>query len=95
MINRRSHKDRNRHKLARAFMSHNMCDKTLFQQQVDFNLGLKVETGTLDSGDDVERAMEILNEMVTAGTITKEHSDNIKMDLAMKLSGLLISSNIK
>jgi hypothetical protein len=91
----RSHKDRNRHKLARAFMTNNMSEKTLLQQQEDFNLGLKVETGTLEETHDVIKAMEILDELVAAGRVTKDHVDNIKMDLAMKLSGLKIVSHIK
>jgi hypothetical protein len=76
-------------------MSHNLCDKTLLEQQADFNIGLKVETGTLESGSDVVRAMTLMNELVTAGILTKDHVDNMKMDLAMKLSGLKISEKIK
>jgi hypothetical protein len=72
-----------------------MRKKTLLEQQADFNLGLKVETGTLTSGDDVSKAMDILDQLVAADKITKDHADDIKMDLAMKLSGMKIVSKIK
>lgn len=86
----RSHEDRNRHKLARAFMSHNLSGKSTLQQQKDFSLGLKVESGTLSSVLEIDRAIKILDELVSAGRITKEHCDDIKMDLAQKMSGFKI-----
>ena len=90
MLNRRSHKDRNRHKLARAFMTQNMSSKSMMQQQEDFNLGLKVESGTLETVSDVMRAMDILGVLEREGRITSEHAIEIKMDLAQKMSGFKI-----
>ena len=86
----RSHADRNRHKLARAFRTHNLSGKTLMQQEEDFNLGLKVESGTLSTVSEIIRAISILDDLVTAGRITKDHCIDIKMGLAQKMSGFKV-----
>lgn len=86
----RSHADRTRHKLARVFRTHNLSGKTLLQQEEDFNLGLKVETGTLSTVSEIIRAVSILDDLVIAGKITKDHCTDLKMNLAQKMSGFKV-----
>ena len=58
----RSHKNRTEHKLARAFRTHNLSNKSLLQQEEDFNLGLKTSSGDLKNISDIIRAISILDE---------------------------------
>ena len=91
-MRQRSHKDRENQKIARAFMTHNSQNKSMLQKQKDFNLGFKVENGTIEDVSDIIRAVSILGELVHTERITKEKSTELKMNLAQKMSGFKIVS---
>ena len=89
----RSHADRNRHKLARAFSTYNIANKSQADIQKDFELGLKVETGKLEYVSDIIRAISIIDDLVNLERMTKEHAVQIKIDLAQKMSGFKVVPN--
>ena len=86
-MNRRSHKDRAQHLLAMMFKTYNMSKNTALDQVSNYNLGLKVERGELNSPSDIINAISILDDLCLQGKITKDHLTQIKMNLAQKLSG--------
>jgi len=81
---------REKQKIARAFMTHNMLKKTEAQKQIDFSLGMRVQKGSITDVSDVIRAVSILNELVISERITKKESETLKMNLAKKMSGFKI-----
>jgi len=90
MENRRSHKNRAQHKLAMLFKTYNISDPKNFEQEANYNLGLKVERGVLSSPSEIIRAISILDDLFHEGKITKNHLIQIKMNLAQKLSGFTL-----
>ena len=86
----RSKNDPNRHRLAKAFMTHNMKGKSVADQQKDFELGVKTETGTLESVGDIIRAVSIIDELVLEGRIDKSDAVELKINLAEKMAGFKI-----
>ena len=89
-MNRRSHKDRAQHRLAMLFKTYNMSETTTFNQEKNYNLGIRVERGELSSPSDIITAISILDDLCHQGKITKDHLTQIKMDLAQKLSGFTL-----
>lgn len=85
--NSRRKVNREKDTLARAFMSFNMEKKPNSDLIDDFKLGKKVQEGTLSSVSEIIRAISIIKDLATAGVISKSMSQEILMNLAMKMSG--------
>lgn len=85
-MNRRSHKDRAQHKLAMMFKTYNI-KVSLMEQESNYQLGLKVEKGTLTSPSEIITAISILDDLCYQGKITKDHLVTIKINLAERLAG--------
>jgi hypothetical protein len=87
---KRTRKERNEQKIARAFRTYNLANKSDTQREKDYNLGLKVENGTISNVHDLIRAVSIIDELISLDRITKEEANEIKMNLAQKMSGYKI-----
>ena len=85
-MNRRSHKDRAQHRLAMMFKTYNI-KVSLMDQEANYQLGLKVEKGTLTSPSEIITAISILDDLCYQEKITKDHLVTIKMNLAERLAG--------
>ncbi len=87
---KRTRKERGEQKIARAFRTYNLSNKSDIQREKDYNLGLKVENGTISNISDLIRAVSIIDELIILDRITKEEANEIEMNLAQKMSGYKI-----
>ncbi len=86
----RTRKSRTENKLARALMLFNISSKSESAISEDFNLGLKIEEGRLESVNEVIRAVSLIKDLAAAEVITKELSEEILMNLAQKMIGFKV-----
>ncbi len=86
----RTRKSRKENKLARALMLFNISSKSEESISEDFNLGLKIEQGRLESVNEVIRAVSLIKDLASAEVITQELSQEILMNLAQKMTGFKV-----
>lgn len=86
----RTRKSRKENKLSRALMLFNISSKSKSDISEDFNLGLKIEQGRLESVNEIIRAVSLIKDLASAEVITKELSQEILMNLAQKMVGFKV-----
>ena len=86
----RKRKNRVESKLARAFMAFNLGNKPEADIAKDFNLGIKVQEGRLESVNEIIRAIAIIKDLASLEIITKEQSTEILTNLAQKMTGFKV-----